>query len=137
MSGNDNEQKTKASKNDSCLKSFKLRKKIEPLHISSVRQRRCSMYRTGGGEWAGQAMGNGHGRKWVHTWCRCCLGCAPLQMNSILRCSRTFLFPRCSFITTKHVYNNFMKSCKQLVCSVQHVILGETCWLASQTLGKT
>lgn len=65
MSGNDNEQKTKASKNDSCLKSFKLRKKIEPLHISSVRQRRCSMDRTGGGEWAGQAMGNGHGRKWV------------------------------------------------------------------------
>ena len=64
MSGNDNEQKTKASKNDSCLKSFKLRKKIEPLHISSVRQRRCSMDRTGGGEWAGQAMGNGQGRQW-------------------------------------------------------------------------
>lgn len=57
MSGNDNEQKTKASKNDSCLKSFKLRKKIEPLHISSVRQRRCSMDRTGGGEWAGQEVG--------------------------------------------------------------------------------
>lgn len=57
MSGNDNEQKTKASKNDNCLISFKLRKKIEPLHISSVRQRRCSMDRTGGGEWAGQEVG--------------------------------------------------------------------------------
>lgn len=49
MSGNDNEQKTKANKNDSCLKSY-----ISYTYLQSGR---------GGVAWTGQEVGNGQGRQ--------------------------------------------------------------------------
>ena len=55
MSGNDNEQKTKASKNDSCYKSVKLRKKLN--HYTYLQSGR------GGVAWTGQEVGNGQGRQ--------------------------------------------------------------------------